>query len=174
MKILVKGMGTVRLVVAIGVVFAIGGCTRTAVMPVADNTFEITASAAPVCGAAGAQAVVSRDAAIATLKNGFDSYMILDGQSQDNVGVIGYTPVIAHTYGTATAYGSPGIATAYGSSTTTYSGGVPLIAGTHDQAIIVRMFHASDPDAGNAIPARNVLGPNWKNIVAKGFPLTCM
>jgi len=152
---------------------ALGGCTHTAVMPVAGNTFVITASAAPICGAGGAQAVASRDAAIATIRNGFDSYVILDGQAQDNVGVVGYTPVTANTYGTATAYGSPGFATAYGSSTTTYSGGQPIIAGTHDQEIVVQMFHANDPGAQNAIPARNVLGPNWQKIAANGFPSTC-
>lgn len=149
---------------------ALSGCAHTSVMPVASNVFEITASAAPVCGAAGAQAVASRDAAIATLQNGYDSYVILDGQAQESLS--GYTPVIANSYGTATAYGSPGMATAYGSSTTTYSGGTPIIR--HNQSLLVRMFHANDPGADSAVPARNVLGPNWQKIAAGGFPSTCL
>jgi len=148
---------------------ALGGCTRTSVMPVASNVFEITTSAGLVCGASGAQAVASRDAAIATLQNGYDSYIILDGQSQESV--VGYTPVTANTYGTATAFGSPGMATAYGSSTTTYSGGAPIVR--HNQSLVVRMFHANDPGADDALQARNVLGPNWQKIAASGFPLTC-
>ncbi len=152
---------------------AVSACARTSVMPLAGNTYQITVSAAPVCGAAGAEELASHDAAIATLQSGFDTYIILGGQAQDNVGVVGYTPVIANTYGTATAYGSPGMATAYGSSTTTYSGGTPIIAGTHDQEIVVRMFHSGDPDSENTIPARAVLGPDWLNLVAKGFPRTC-
>jgi hypothetical protein len=142
-------------------------------MPLAGNTFQITASAAPVCGAAGAEAVASRDAAIATIRNGFDSYVIVGGQAQDNVGIIGYTPVTANTYGSATAYGSDNTATAYGSSTTTYSGGQPIIAGTHDQTIVVQMYRANDTGAQNAISARDVLGPDWQKIVNKGFPHTC-
>jgi len=151
----------------------VSACARTSVMPLAGNTYQITVSAARFCGAAGAEKLASHDAALATLQSGFDSYMILDGQAQDNVGVVGYTPVIANTYDTATAYGSPGMATAYGSSTTSYSGGTPIIAGTHDQEIVVRMFHSGDPDAENAIPARAMLGPDWQEAVAKGFPRTC-
>lgn len=142
-------------------------------MPLASNTYEITVAAAPVCGATGAAQLASHDAAIATLQSGFDSYMILGGQAQNGVGVIGYTPMTADTYSSATAYGSPGMATAYGSSTTTYSGGLPIIAGSHDQQVVVRMFHAGDPSAVNAIPARAVLGPNWQDAVTKGFPKTC-
>ncbi|HUN01029.1 MAG TPA: hypothetical protein PLI96_11180 [Halothiobacillus sp.] len=149
------------------------GCARTSLVPLAANTYEITVSAAPVCGATGAAELASRDAAIATLQSGFDSYVIVGGDAQNSVGVIGYTPVTANTYGTATAYGSPGMATAYGSSTTTYSGGAPIIAGTHDQQLVVHMFHANDPDAANAIPARAILGPDWAALVSKGFPKTC-
>lgn len=152
---------------------AVAGCARTAVMPLAGNTYEITVSAAPVCGAAGAVGLASHDAAIATLQSGFDSYIVLAGQAQNTVGVVGYTPVTANTYGSATVYGSPSMATAYGSSTTTYSGGTPIIRGTHDQEIIVRMFHSGDPDAENAVPARAVLGPDWSDVVSKGFPRTC-
>lgn len=71
--------------------------------------------------------------------------------------VIGYTPVTATTYNNG-----------YTSNTTVY-GGAPIIAGTHDQAIVVRMFHAADPDAGNAIQARSLLGPDWAQRVAKVF-----
>lgn len=147
------------------VALTLSGCVGTSVMPVSGNTFEITASAAPVCGAIGAQSVASRDAAIATIRNGFDAYIILGGQAQDNVGVVGYTPETANTYELVTPYGA--------TSTTTYSGGYPIVAGTHDQAITVQMFHDDDPGAANAIQARTTLGPNWQDVAANGFPKTC-
>jgi hypothetical protein len=159
-----------RGMIALAVALTLSGCAFTSVMPVAANTYQITASAAPACGAIGAEEVASRDAAIATIRYGFDSYVIVSGQAQDNVGVVGYTPVTAYTSGSATAYGN----TAYGQSTTTYSGGAPIIAGTHDQEIVVQMFHANDPGAQNAISAVATLGPNWQKIVNKGFPHTCL
>jgi hypothetical protein len=50
-------------------------------MPLAGNKYQITVSATPVCGAAGAEEFASHDAAIATLQSGFDSYAILGGHA---------------------------------------------------------------------------------------------
>jgi len=152
---------------------ALSNCVRTGVMPLSANTIQISVSAAPACGAAGAQQIAAKDAAVATLQNGFDGFIILSGEAQNNVHVVGFTPVQSQTYSTATAYGSSGMATAYGSSSTTYSGGQPIIGGSHDQLIIVQMFHSGDPGAENALSARALLGPNWQQIVAKGFPRNC-
>lgn len=60
----------------------INGCAQTSLVPIAANTYEITVSAAPACGATGAVELASHDAAIATLRNGFDSYIILRGDAQ--------------------------------------------------------------------------------------------
>jgi hypothetical protein len=62
------------------------GCVRTSVMPFSADTFQITTSAAPVCGGVGAQRIATEDAAIATIQNGFDSLIILGAQARDNVG----------------------------------------------------------------------------------------
>jgi hypothetical protein len=130
-------------------------------MPFSADTFQITASAAPVCGEVGAQRVAMVDAAIATIQNGYDGFVIQGAQAQDNVGVIGYTPLTATTYSNG-----------YSSNTTVY-GGQPIIAGSHDQAIVVHMFRAGDPNSAESISARNFLGPDWEQRVAKGFPHTC-
>jgi hypothetical protein len=76
-----------------------------------------------VCGAAGAHSAAIRHAAIETIRAGYDRFIVLSNQASNNVGVVGYTPVVANSYGTATISGTPGFATVTGSGTTTYSGG---------------------------------------------------
>ena len=135
---------------------------------------QITASAAPACGAIGAQKVAFQRAAIETINRGYDKFVILGGEAQNNVGVVGYTPVQAHTTGSATAYGYGNTATAHGQSTTSYTGGQPIIAGSRDQGLIVKMFKDGDPAGNNALSAREQLGPKWQEAVKDGAPTTCL
>lgn len=51
-------------------------------------------------------------------------------------------------------------------TTTTYSGGQPIIDGTHDQELVVKMFEADDPAGADAVSARETLGPDWQDAVA--------
>jgi hypothetical protein len=150
-----------------------GGCTNSSAVPLAADTVQITTSAAPVCGAAGAQSVALRRAAIETINRGYDKFIVVGGGYQNNVGVIGHTPVVAQTAGAATAYGGPGYATAYGNSTTTYSGGQPIIAGSHDQGLVIKLFKNGDPAGANAVSARGTLGPDWKQATTEGTRGTC-
>ena len=131
-------------------------------MPINGDTIQLTAGAAPVCGAVGARRVAARQAAVETIRRGFDKFVILDGAYQNSVGVIGYTPVVAQTNGTAYATGYGGYA---GQSTTTYSGGNPIIAGSHNQALVVKMFKDGDPAGANGVSARQQLGPDWKKAI---------
>jgi len=156
-----------RLGLILAATIALSACVRTSVMPLAADTVQITARAAPACGAEGAEKIAIKQAAIETLKAGYDRFVIINGAQQNKVGVVGTTPVVANTYGTATAYGYGNTATAYGQSTTTYSGGTPIFAGTHDQSLIVKMFHASDPNSGNALDAKTLLGPNWRSALTE-------
>jgi hypothetical protein len=103
---------------------------------------------------------------------GYDRFLIIDGRYQNNVGVVGYTPVIAQTTGYATATGYGNSATAYGSATTTYSGGQPIIAGSHRQGLTVKMFRGDDAAGANALSARAELGPKWAELV-KSETMTC-
>lgn len=142
-------------------------------MDVDSNTIVISTAAAPVCGQRGAQDVAVKRAAFETLKRGYDKYIILGAQAQNNTGVVGYTPLIANTYsqGTLTTYGNTG---AYSGSSNTYvSGGQPIYGGSHDQKLAVKMFRLSDPGAASAVDARQVLGPEWQTILAKGPGATC-
>jgi hypothetical protein len=58
-------------------------------------------------------------------------------------------------------------------ATTTYSGGYPIVAGTHDQGLVVKMFKDDDPRGGNAISARGMLGPKWQEAIKEGAATTC-
>jgi hypothetical protein len=137
------------------------GCARSSTIPIAADTISITSSAAPLCGATGAQSVAAKQAAVETIRRGFDKFVIVGGQYANNVGVVGYTPVVANTYGS------------YRSSTTTVTGEQPIIAGSHDQGLVVKVFKEGDPAGANAVPARESLGPKWKEAVDSNA-MTCL
>ena len=59
--------------------------------------------------------------------------------------------------------------TASGHSTTTYTGGNPIVGGSHDQGLIVKMFKDGDPKGATAIPARATLGPKWQEAIKEGL-----
>lgn len=150
-----------------GLCLALGACAKASAIPLSKDTLQITSSAAPVCGMTGAQTVALHQAAVETIRHGYDNFVILGSQYQNNVGVVGYTPVVANTTGSVTAVGYRNSATAFGNSTTTYSGGEPIIAGSHNQSFVVKMFRDGDPAGGNAVSARDTLGPKWQDAVAQ-------
>jgi len=152
---------------------ALAGCARSSAIPLAQDTVQITASAAPVCGAAGAQSVAAKQAAVETIRRGYDKFIIAGAQYQNSVRVVGHTPVVAHTDGYGTITGGGGFASINTNSTTTFSGGQPIVGGSHDQGLIVKMFRDGDPAGANAVPARETLGPNWKDIASQPT-LTCL
>lgn len=145
-------------------VLAITGCARSTAIPVAQDTVVISSQAAPVCGSGGAQKVAFRQAAVETIRRGYDKFLIIGGQYRNDVGVVGHTPVMAHT--TGSVYGGNL------NATTTYSGGEPIIAGSHRQGLAVKMFKDGDPAGGNALSARSELGPKWAELV-KSDTVTC-
>ena len=121
--------GKMHKTLTFAVAIALCGCARSATMQLSADTFQLVTSAAPVCSRTGAQNVAARRAAIETINRGYDKFLILGGAAENNVRVVGHTPVQAHTVATATATGYGNMVTATGSSTTTYTGGNPIIAG---------------------------------------------
>jgi hypothetical protein len=154
------------------VAVALAGCAQATTMPLSQDTVQITSRAAPLCGPEGAQKVAIRQASVETIKRGFDRFIIMNAAARSDVGVVGYTPVTAHRTGSATATGYGGHATAFGSATTTYSGGDPIIAGSHRQGLIVKMFRDGDLAGSNALSARAELGPKWQEAVRQDA-VTC-
>ncbi len=53
------------------------------------------------------------------------------------------------------------------------SGGQPIISGSHDQKLMIRMFRTGEAGASNAVDARSVLGPEWQKALEKGGKVTC-
>lgn len=156
------------------IAFFLIGCARSATLPLAADRVLITTAAAPVCGAIGAQRVALRRASIETIRRGFDRFQILGAGHQNNVRVVGHTPVVAHTSGTVSGSVYGGHVSAFGQSTTLYSGGAPIIGGSHDQRLVVQMYRETDPASVNAIPARVQLGPKWQQIVQQKEDMTCL
>ena len=159
--------------ILIGIFVLLAGCASSSVLDVASDTIQVSTSAAPVCGQAGAQAVAAKRAAIETLKRGYDSYMIVDANSQNNVRVVGTTPITANTYSSGTINGYGNTATYNGQSNTYFSGGQPIIGGHHDEALMVRMFKQGDAGSERAVDARRVLGPDWQKQIQKSTLGTC-
>ena len=153
--------------------FFVAGCAQSSVLDMASDTIQISTSAAPVCGQAGAQEVAAKRAAIETLNRNFDRYVILDGNYQNDVQVVGRTPYTANTYssGSITGHGNTGTYT--GRSTTHLSGGLPILGGGHNQSFIIKMFRNGDPAGAKAISAKNVLGPNWQREIKASKNGTC-
>ena len=163
---------TPKLMAAIGTVLC-GACAQSSVMPLAADSFQITAGAAPICGQVGAQAVAAKQAAAETIRRGYDKFVVLGGGYQNDVRVVGYTPVTANTtgYTTGSIYGNT--YSGYTTGQTTVSGGAPIVGGSHNQALVVKMFKHDDPAGTNAIDARSSLGPDWQKTVESGT-LTCL
>lgn len=146
----------------------VAACVRTSTIPLRADLIQISTSAAPVCGAQGAQQAALKQAAIETIKRGYDRLIIVATEAQNNVRVVGYTPGTATTYGTATATGYGNTAFASGQSTTYYNQGMPIVGGSHDQGLTVQMFKNKDPAGRNALSARDILGPDWEEAVNNG------
>ena len=137
------------------------GCARSSVLDYASDTIQITTSAASVCGRSGAQDVANRRAAIETINRGYDRYIVLNAGYENDVRVVGHTPVIANTHGSGTITGMGNSAYVSGHSTTYYSGGTPIVGGSHTQGIVIKMFRNGDAAGANAIDARRMLAYKW-------------
>ena len=110
-------------------------CARASTIPLAQDTVQITAHAAPACGAAGAQKIAVRQAAVETLRRGYDRFIVMGAEGQSNLKGIIYTDSVV----------------------------TPMFS--HEQGLIVKMFKASDPQGVNAVDAKAELGPQWQEAV---------
>lgn len=140
------------------------GCTSSSAVRTSQNTAIIKTSAEPLCGSQGAARVAEKQAAIETLKAGYDRYIITGAASSDNVSVT-QMPGHYNTYGTANMYGNYGTY----SATTTYQPGPTIVSGSYDQSFAIRMFKDGEPGANQALSAKDTLGPKWPEIVKNGI-----
>lgn len=152
---------TTLALVAAGVM--LGGCVQSTAMRVSQNQMIIQTSADPECGSVGAAKAAQKQAAIETIKAGYDLYVITSAAAASNVHAT-QLPGSYQTYGTVNSYGGYGTVNA----TTTYMPGPVIMSGSHDQSIGVRMFKQGEPGSNQALSARETLGPKWAVIVKDG------
>lgn len=144
---------------------SLAACTSSDTIRTSANTAIVRTSAAPVCGGTGAARVAQQQAAIETIKAGFDRYIIVDAASANNVQVV-QGPGTYHHSGTYNRGSYSG--------TTTYQPGMPMVYGRHEQAFAIYMFRNGEPGAHQAVPAREVLGDKWQEMVKAGRVNSCM
>lgn len=142
----------------------LAACTSSDTIRTSANTAIVRTSAAPICGGTGAARVAQQQAAIETIKAGFDRYIVMDAASANNVQVL-QGPGTFHHRGVS--HGG------FYSGTTTYQPGMPMVYGRHEQAFAVRMFRDGEPGAHQALSAREALGPKWPEMVKAGRINTC-
>lgn len=155
----------IAVVVLLGGV-AVSGCTSSTAVRTSQNTAIIKTSAEPMCGSIGAARVAEKQAAIETIKAGYDRYIITGAGASDSVSVT-QLPGHYNTYGTANVYGGYGTYNA----TTVYQPGPTIVTGSYDQSYAIRMFREGEPGASQAISAKETLGPKWEMFVKKGISL---
>jgi hypothetical protein len=143
--------GMLKIIILMVAPLALVGCARSTAMPLSQDTVQITSRAAPACGGSGAEKVAFQRAAVETIRRGYSRFVILGGEAQSDIRVVGYTPTRAYTTGTATATAYGRTATAYGNSTTMVTGGQPIYGGSQKQGLVVKMFRDGDP-AGALTP----------------------
>jgi hypothetical protein len=156
-----------KRLLAAGLCLLAVGCARSSVVRVSENSAIVTTSAAPACGGAGAAKVAQKQAAIETLKDGYDRYIIVAAAAANNVQAT-QMPGTYQTIGTLNSYGSYGTL----NTTTTYQPGPVIFSGTHDQSFGIRMFKDGQSGSEQAISAKEILGPKWTEIVRDGV-MTC-
>ena len=145
----------VLLVALLGVMT---GCARTSTSPVAVDTIEVAVRVGTICDRTDADRIAHRQAAVETIKRGFEDYIVIDSVGGDHVE--DFAPLTART----NLYG--------GSTTTLFSEDAPLLA--HHRVLTVRMFRAGQGDSAETVSARAVLGSDWETLVTRGAPATCL
>lgn len=143
---------------------ALAACASTSATQVSRNQVIINTSAAPACGSSGAARVASQMAAVETLRNGFERFIIQNAGQQNNVQVINRPPTGAFTNSTFNSYGNR----TYGQSTTTFTGGGPMVMGNHDSSLLVLMLNRGDQGFENGVDAKQALGEDWEKLVENG------
>ena len=153
-----------RLILGIIGLWLFAGCASSTVTPVSKNEFMLDTSGEAMCGRSGTVKVATKMAAVETIRAGYDGYIILNTQSQNNVQVVQTAPYGAST--SSTYYGSGN--TTYGQSNTTFYGGDPMILGEYSERLLVRMFRRNEESFANAVDAREYLGDGWAELVESG------
>lgn len=143
---------------------ALGACAKTEIVQTAQNRAVISTSAAPVCGTEGALRVAQQMAAVATLRQGFDRFLLGGVGSHSDVRVSHVPGNYSYTTGTLNRTGN------YGSfNAQTYRPTTTVVTGRNRAQMEVLMLRPRDPRFHEGLDARRVLGPKWRDKVVNGI-----
>lgn len=143
---------------------ALSGCASAQMTKLSKNQAVISTRAAPVCHTTGAVSVANQMAAISTIREGYQRFIVLGIGSQDNTRVFSTGPTYANTTGQISTFGN----TAYGTARTTYGGSTLMVAGSNNAQMQIVMLNPGDSGFEDGIDARRTLGPDWQERVEKG------
>ena len=153
---------SVAIVLALG---ALSSCTGTDTIQTSADTAIIQTRAAPICGSGGAARSAQKQAAIETLRSGYDSYIIYGAEASNDV----HATQMPGSYNTIGNIGPSGSFNA----TSTYTPGATIVHGSHRQSFAIKMFHRGEAGAEKAISARETLGPDWQKKMKEGSLGVC-
>ena len=123
------------------------GCARTSTTPLDADTIEIAVRVGAICDGADADRLARWQAAVETLRRGFDDFIVVDSAGGDHVA--DYAPVTART-------------NLYGHTGTLFREDAPLLA--HRRVLTIRMLHAGEDDSGESLSARAVLSSDRETV----------
>ena len=134
------------------------GCARTSTAPLDADTVEIAVRVGTICDARDADRLARRQAAVETIKRGFEDYIVIDSIGGDHLADVAHETARTNLYANRTR--------------ALFSEDAPLLA--HHRVLTVRMLRAGQGDSTAAVSARAVLGDDWEAQVTKGAPTTCL
>ena len=146
----------------------VSACASTSFTQLARNQAVVSTSAAAVCHTSGAAEVAKQGAAIATIKQGFERFIIVGYGTEDKTRIVSTGPTYATTTGTYNRFGN----SVYGSSTTQFGGQSTFIAGRNEAQLHIVMLNPGDEGFDQGLDAKQALGPDWEAKVKDGVP-TC-
>ena len=137
---------------------AIVGCAQMSTVSLDGDTIEIAVRVGTICDGRDAERLARRQAAVETIRRGFDDYVVVTSVGGEHV------TDEARTTARTTLLGS--------GSRTLFSEDAPRLA--HHRVLTVRMLQAGQGDSETSVSARALLGNDWEAVVAKGVPTTCV
>lgn len=140
---------------------ALAGCKSSNGL---ESRFMLRTSTVTACGPMAAARVEQELAAVETLRRGYDRFQILRNSVANSTRATVTGPTHANPYATADTSGPSA------NGNVTYFGNQRVVmTGAHEAMMYVQMFKPRDKGYKTAIDAREVLGPDWKAIVARGI-----
>ena len=126
------------------VMMMLQACAQTDIQPLSATSFKVATEAAPACGRRGARKVANQAAAIEVIRRGGDKFVFVGEETGSRT-----TGVTYNQYTGFQSYNS------------------------NEQGLVVKMVSKGQPGYNDALSAKQLLGPSWPEIVAKGVPNTC-